>query len=64
LHETLKLSGARGKECVHLGLGVNEGIRRFKTKWGGIPTIPYRMCGLVFRPGFLSSILAAMGFTR
>ena len=25
------------KEYVHLGLGVNDGIRRFKTKWGGLP---------------------------
>lgn len=64
LHEMVRLSEARGKETLHLGLGVNEGIRRFKTKWGGMPTIPYRMCGLVFRRGFLSSILAAMGFTR
>ena len=28
---------------MHLGLGVNEGIRRFKTKWGGTPSIPYEM---------------------
>ncbi|MDF1592944.1 MAG: TraB/GumN family protein [Desulfobacterales bacterium] len=26
-----------GKEFLHLGLGVNDGIRRFKTKWGGKP---------------------------
>ena len=26
-----------GKEFLHLGLGVNDGIRRFKTKWGGTP---------------------------
>lgn len=33
----------RGKAFVHLGLGVNEGIRRFKKKWGGIPALPYVM---------------------
>ena len=31
------------KEYVHLGLGVNDGIRRFKTKWGGRPALPYVM---------------------
>ena len=24
--------------------GVNEGIRRFKEKWGGIPTLRYAFC--------------------
>lgn len=39
------LSSAKeaGKEYIHLGLGVNEGIRRFKTKWGGRPALPYVM---------------------
>jgi uncharacterized protein YbaP (TraB family) len=26
-----------------LGLGVNQGIRRFKTKWGGVPSLPYEL---------------------
>jgi hypothetical protein len=26
---------------IHLGLGVNEGIARFKRKWGGTARIPY-----------------------
>ncbi|MBQ9452453.1 MAG: TraB/GumN family protein [Desulfovibrio sp.] len=30
-----------GKEYIHLGLGVNEGITRFKKKWGGFPIMPY-----------------------
>jgi uncharacterized protein YbaP (TraB family) len=28
---------------LHLGLGVNAGIRRFKTKWGGTPGLSYEM---------------------
>lgn len=32
-----------GKTYIHLGLGVNEGIRRFKRKWGGVPDLPYTM---------------------
>ena len=29
------------KEYIHLGLGVNEGIARFKKKWGGTPFLRY-----------------------
>ena len=32
-----------GKDYIHLGLGVHEGIRRFKRKWGAAPVLPYRM---------------------
>lgn len=32
-----------GRRFVHLGLGVNEGILRFKRKWGGRPYLPYVM---------------------
>ena len=32
-----------GKKTIHLGLGVNEGIRRFKNKWGGRPGLPFVM---------------------
>ncbi len=33
----------KGKKTIHLGLGVNEGIRRFKQKWGGCPDLPFVM---------------------
>lgn len=32
-----------GKRFIHLGLGVNEGILRFKRKWGAVPSLPYVM---------------------
>lgn len=32
-----------GKRFIHLGLGVNEGILRFKRKWGARPSFPYVM---------------------
>jgi len=38
----LESAKARGKRYVHLGLGVNEGITRFKKKWGGVPALPYQ----------------------
>ena len=40
-HEMLRLAEENQKEYIHLGLGVNEGIRRFKRKWGGVPDLPY-----------------------
>ena len=40
-HEMIGLARERGKEYLHLGLGVSPGIRRFKKKWGGVPCLPY-----------------------
>jgi len=31
----------RGQTLMNLGLGVSEGIRFFKRKWGGAPFLPY-----------------------
>jgi hypothetical protein len=42
--EMIKLTLERGKNTINLGLGVNEGIRRFKEKWGGIPFLDYEFC--------------------
>ena len=39
----LERSRQADKSYVHLGLGINEGLRRFKRKWGGVPSRPYRM---------------------
>jgi len=47
--ETIRLSRERDKTYIHLGLGVNKGIRRFKEKWGAAPTRPYEMCELMVR---------------
>jgi hypothetical protein len=42
--EMIKLTREHGKRTIHLGLGVNEGIRRFKEKWGGLPFLNYEFC--------------------
>jgi hypothetical protein len=42
--EMIKLTREQGKNEIHLGLGVNEGIRRFKEKWGGVPFLNYEEC--------------------
>jgi len=60
-HEMVEMSVEYGKKYIHLGLGVNEGIRRFKKKWGGVPTRSYEMCELVLKK---PSILDALKFTR
>ena len=39
----LETARAEGKKEIQLGLGVNEGIARFKRKWGGRPSLPYVM---------------------
>ncbi|MGE5257980.1 MAG: TraB/GumN family protein [Hyphomicrobiales bacterium] len=43
LRELIRTAAGSGKEFVHLGLGVNDGIRRFKTKWGGRPSAAYEL---------------------
>ena len=42
--EMIKLTQEHGKNTINLGLGVNEGIRRFKEKWGGVPFLNYEFC--------------------
>ena len=42
--EMIKLTREHGKNTINLGLGVNEGIRRFKEKWGGTPYLNYEFC--------------------
>jgi hypothetical protein len=42
--EMIKLTQEHEKKVINLGLGVNEGIRRFKEKWGGIPYLNYEFC--------------------
>ena len=47
--EMMALTREHGKDIINLGLGVNEGIRRFKEKWGGVPFLNYEFCE--HRPG-------------
>ncbi len=39
----IEIAKEKGKEYIHLGLGVNEGITRFKKKWGGTKALPFVM---------------------
>jgi hypothetical protein len=42
--EMINLTREQGKSTINLGLGVNEGIRRFKKKWGGKAFLKYEFC--------------------
>jgi hypothetical protein len=43
-YEMILLAKTESKNSINLGLGVNDGIRRFKEKWGGMPSIAYEYC--------------------
>lgn len=60
LSEMIDLSLEYGKNYIHLGLGVNRGIRQFKKKWGGIPTLRYEMCELAIEQPSLRCAIKAM----
>jgi hypothetical protein len=44
LHEVIKAAKKQGKSFLNLGLGINEGVRFFKKKWGGHPFLSYEFC--------------------
>lgn len=56
--EMLERARAEGKSTVLLGLGVNEGITRFKKKWGGVQDAPYELA--VWQPA--ASLTGSGGF--
>ena len=60
LSELIKMSTEYGKDYIHLGLGVNSGIRQFKEKWGARPTIRYEMCELVQKKTMAWEVLRAV----
>ena len=60
LFELIKMSAEYGKGYIHLGLGVNSGIRRFKEKWGARPTLSYEMCELVQKKPLILEVVRAI----
>ena len=59
-HEMITLTHESGKPEINLGLGVNRGIRRFKTKWGGQPYLAYEFCECHYGPPEQLSVLDAL----
>jgi hypothetical protein len=61
LMKLIRISDEYGKRYIHLGLGINDGIRRFKKKWGASPSRPYQMCELIIKkPLIMDAIRAVM----
>lgn len=60
LFELIKLSREYDKDCIHLGLGISSGIRRFKEKWGAKPSLSYQMCELVFKKALILDAIKAL----
>ncbi|HYL82368.1 MAG TPA: hypothetical protein VEU07_16240 [Candidatus Acidoferrum sp.] len=56
--EMLAVAREQRKGYIHLGLGVNAGIRRFKEKWGGAPSLRYEFCE--HRQGQLGRLLSLL----
>ncbi len=51
----------RGQTLMNLGLGINEGIRFFKGKWGAMPFLPYVLVSWnPHAPGFLTRLRSAI----
>ena len=59
-NEMITHARERGKSEINLGLGVNRGIRRFKTKWGGQSYLAYEFCECYYGPPEQLSILDAL----
>ena len=58
--EMIKLAREHGKNIIHLGLGVNSGIRRFKEKWGGVPYLRYEFCEVSQEPARAVSLVRTL----
>lgn len=43
-NELIKIALEKGKEYINMGLGINEGVKKFKEKWGGRPFLDYEFC--------------------
>ncbi|MCX8023474.1 MAG: GNAT family N-acetyltransferase [Syntrophorhabdaceae bacterium] len=59
-YEMVRIAREKGKRYINLGLGVNEGIKRFKEKWGGVPSLGYTFCEYETgekRGGFIDSFM-------
>ncbi len=61
LYELIRLTKEHEKRYIHLGLGVNEGIRRFKEKWGARPTRRYEMCEIALKKPSIWDAIKALG---
>ena len=64
LFELINLSRESDKLYIHLGLGINAGIRRFKEKWGGVSMCRYEMGELELKKPSFFEMLMSLGSLR
>jgi len=66
--EMIHLTREHGKSTINLGLGVNEGIRRFKKKWGGKPFLRYEFCerhyGAARKVLLIDALMGKLSYTK
>lgn len=58
MYQMVLMAAEAGKGFLNVGLGLNEGIRKFKSKWRAEPYIGYNHCGFQSKkPSLLDLIL-------
>lgn len=66
--EMIHMTREQGKTTMNLGLGVNEGIRRFKKKWGGKPFLKYEFCefrfGAAKKVSLIDALMGKFSYTK
>lgn len=66
--EMIHLTREQGKSTINLGLGVSEGIRRFKKKWGGKPFLKYEFCerryGVARKISLIDTLMGKFSYTK
>ncbi len=66
--EMINMTRECGKNIIHLGLGVNSGIRRFKEKWGGMPSLRYEFCerryGAARKVSLIDALMGKFGYMK
>ncbi len=60
-NELIKIAREKGKKYINMGLGINEGVRKFKEKWGGRPFLDYEFCAYGLNP---ISLVAGFAYFR
>jgi hypothetical protein len=48
--EMARIAFSRGKKALNLGLGINDGVRRFKEKWGARPFLSHESALVNLKP--------------
>ena len=56
-YEMVNLAQSEGKRAINLGLGIHQGVRHFKEKWGGVAFLSYVSTLVRRRPMELGTLM-------